>query len=445
MASGQGEGSLRIDGATLLTMVEGEAPRVGSVRVEGGRITHVGADVPAADRRVDASGGVLLPGFVQTHLHLCQTLFRNLADDLSLLDWLRLRIWPMEAALGPAEMRASADLGLAELIRSGTTSILDMGSVEHTDAIGEAVATAGIRACIGKAMMDAGADVPAGLHEDTARSLRESEALAKRWHGAADGRIRYAYAPRFVPSCTDELLHAVAALTAEQGLIIHTHCAESLGEMALVREAHGVSNVRHLYDVGLTSERSVFAHMIHLDDEDVALVAKTKTSVAHCPGSNCKLASGVAAIPAYLAAGINVSLGADGAPCNNTLDAFHEMRLAALIHKPRFGPTAMDALTVLRMATLGGARALGVADELGSIEVGKRADLVHMRLGLPFNGVAGDPVGQIVYTGRPENVVDVWCEGRRLVADGELQTLDVGEVLGRGREAVARVRSRLSS
>ena len=424
-------------------MREGDLATVQSVRFEGRRITHVGDEREPADKVIDAGGCVLIPGFVQTHIHLCQTLFRNLADDLSLLDWLKLRIWPMEAALGATEMRASVDLGLAELVRSGTTTVLDMGSVEHTDQIGEAVVAAGIRAHIGKAMMDRGDDVPSALREDTRRSLRESEALHQRWQGAGEGRVNYAYAPRFAPSCTLELLESVADVTAHEDLLIHTHCAESLGEVALVEKEFGVSNVQHLHDCNLMGERSVFAHMIHLDESDIGLVASTRTAVAHCPSSNCKLASGVAPIPTYLAAGITVSLGADGAPCNNTLDAFNEMRLAALLQKPRHGPTVMDAATVLRIATMGGAEALGMDDEIGSIEVGKRADLVLLRLDQPFNGVAGDPAGQIVYTGRPQNVTDVWCDGHRLLENGDYCTLDAAETRARATAAAKTVLGRI--
>ena len=432
-----------VEKALILNMVDGAEPFVGSVRFEDGRITHIGGDVPSAQTRVDATGGVLIPAFVQTHLHLCQSLFRNLADDLSLLDWLKLRIWPMEAALKPADMRASADLGLLELLRGGTTTILDMGSVHHTNEVAAAVQRSKTRAFVGKAMMDRGDDVPAGLREDTAFSIKESQALQKCWHGAANGRIRYAYAPRFAPSCTTELLKTVGDICRDDGLVVHTHCAESVDEIALIRNEFGRSNVEYLEDCGLVGPKSVFAHMIHLDEKDTAVVKATKTNITHCPASNCKLGSGIAPIPAYLAAGINVAIGADGAPCNNTLDAFTEMRLAALIHKPRFGPTAMDARTVLKLATVAGAKALDLTDELGTIEVGKRADLVHLRLDKPYNGVAGDPFAKIVYTGCRENVVDVWCEGERIVQDGELLTMDQEEVLARGRESAKSLLTRL--
>lgn len=435
--------SVRIDNALLLTMVEGEAPQSGTVRFEDNTITHVGSSSPSADETIDASGGIVIPGFVQSHVHLCQSLFRNMAEELSLFDWLALRIWPMEAALAEADMTAACNLGLAEVIRGGTTTILDMGSVHHTDQIGAAVQRARIRAIIGKALMDGGDTVPSTLKQSTKDCIRESEALFRRWHGAANGRLGYAFAPRFAPACTTELLSAVSEICQDNDLLIHTHCAESLEESAWVQKRYGMDYLAYLQQCGLTGPRSVFVHMVHLNEEERATVRKTKTAISHCPSSNCKLASGVAPIPEYLDLGLRVSLGPDGAPCNNTLDMFMEMRLAALIQKPRLGPKTMPAEQVLKLATICGAEALGLSDQIGTIEVGKRADLVHLRLDRPFNGVGGDPYGQIVYTGSRQNVVDVWCDGFRLMKNQEILTVDEDEVVARGKESMVNIRGRL--
>jgi cytosine/adenosine deaminase-related metal-dependent hydrolase len=428
-----------IENATILSMAKGSSPFIGDVRIESDRITHMGTGLPEATHTVDASDQILLPGFIQTHIHLCQTLFRNMAEDLSLLDWLKLRIWPMEAALKESDMAASADLGLAELILGGTTTLLDMGSVHHTDQIALSVKSSGVRAFLGKAMMDKGDDVPGGLKEGTQDSLKESASLFQRWHGACNGRIQYAYAPRFALSCSQDLLHDVGSICAENDIVIHTHCAESSDETAWVRSEHGVSNLSFLETCGLTGPKSVFAHMIHLEPEDSDVVLRSGTHIAHCPCSNCKLASGIAPIPDYLKAGINVSLGADGAPCNNTLDMFWEMRLAALLQKPRFGPAAMPAETVLKMATINGAKALGIEKDVGSIEPGKKADLILVHLNRPFNGVAGDPMTRLVFTGSRENVTHVWCDGALLVTDGKLVNTEEGEILARAKEASSRV------
>ena len=219
----------------------------GDVLAVEGRIHSVGnlGDV-GADRVINAGRGYLLPGFIQTHLHLCQTLFRGYADDLALLDWLRTRIWPMEAAHTPASLAASTRLAAAELLLGGTTSVLTMETVHDTDAVFEALEPIGIRAVVGKCMMDADVDAPARLIEKTAASIDESAALAARWHGRANGRLRAAFAPRFAPSCSRELLEAVAVLSAQHGLLVHTHASENRDEVALVSRLTGTSNVRYL-------------------------------------------------------------------------------------------------------------------------------------------------------------------------------------------------------
>lgn len=438
---------IAITNATVMTMnAESRILEGSDIVIDGGRIVALGRGQAAAWLRdkggdleiINGSGLVALPGFVQTHLHLCQALFRNLADDLELIDWLKLRIWPLEAAHTPASLRASADLALAELIKSGTTCILDMGTVHHTDAIGEAVRDAGIRAFIGKAMMDHGDAIPAGLRERTQDSLAEAEALCKRWSGQADGRIGYAFCPRFAHSCTTELLEGVAALCRQySGAIMHTHSSETRFEVDETQRLYGCRNVPYLHKCGLTGARSVFAHGVWLDDDERRLLRDTATAIAHCPSSNLKLGSGIADIPRLLSFGVKVGLGCDGAPCNNTLDLMSEMRHAALIQKPIHGPSAMPADQVLRLATIDGARCLGLDHEIGSIELGKRADLSLLRLDRPFNGVAGALASRIVYASYPENVDTVLVDGRVLLRDGQLTTLDQAEVFTRASQEIA--------
>lgn len=438
-----------LQGATILTMNRTFDVVEGDVLVRDGEIVALGV-VEAAEaegaRVVDVRGQFVIPGFVQTHIHLCQTLMRNCADDMVLIDWLRRRIWPYEAALTFDEVRASANVGLAELITGGTTTILDMGTVQHTDAIGEAVEASGIRAFIGKCMMDYGDEVPAGLMEDTGESLREAIALHGRWHGAADGRIQYAFAPRFAVSCTETLLRGVVEAADDLGCLIHTHSAETAFENEFCHELYGCTNMEFLERLGMLRDGSVLAHGVHVTDDECATLARTRTAIAHCPSSNLKLASGIANIPRYDRHGVRVSLGADGAPCNNNLDAFIEMRLAALIQKPIHGPTAMPARRVLQLATIDGARALGIGDEVGSIEVGKRGDLVVLDLDRdPGAGPGGDPYSRIVYAAHRHNVHHVFVGGRQLVSRGELVGLDMGELMARGREALVAVQARMVS
>ncbi|HEY2745437.1 MAG TPA: amidohydrolase family protein, partial [Polyangia bacterium] len=360
---------LVVAGGTIVTMDAARRIVVGDVVVEDGRIVEIVQSHNANDasaQRIDASGCIVLPGLVQAHTHVCQTLCRGAADDLPLLDWLRLRVWPYEAALDERAMRACARLAAAELLLGGTTAVLDMGTVHETDALCDAVAATGMRATIGKAMMDDGEGVPARLRDDTRRALDESDALSARWHGAADGRLRYAYAPRFVLSCTEELLREVGA-RVHRGARLHTHASEQEAEIALVRRERGADNIVYLESLGLGGPRATLAHCVHATDDERRRLAAAGTHVAHCPSSNLKLGSGFAPIPEMLAQGISVALGADGAPCNNNLDPFVELRLAALIHKPRAGTTAMPAATVLELATRGGAAALGLADQIGSL------------------------------------------------------------------------------
>ena len=405
------------------------------VLVRDGQIAQVGRvsrSRRALRRVVDATGKVVLPGLVHGHIHACQTLFRNHADGLELLDWLRERIWPLEAAHDEESMRASADLSFAELIRSGATAALDMGSVHHTDAIFESARDCGFRLTGGKAMMDHGQAVPAGLRETTADSLAESLRLLQTWHGSCDGRLRYAFAPRFVLSCTEQLLRDTAAHARARGVRIHTHASENITECELVRERTGRDNVAYFHELGVSGPHVTLAHCIWLTAGEQRLLRESGTVVCHCPSSNLKLASGLAKIPELLAEGIPVSLGADGAPCNNNLDLFTEMRLAALIHKPRAGPLALPPMQVLEMATLGGARALGLQDEIGSLEVGKRADLTVVDLS-EVHAVpsGGDVVAQLVYSGRASDVRHVFIDGRHVMCDRVLLTLDERTVAAR--------------
>src|SRR6476659_5314566 len=350
----------------------------GDVLVRDGLIAAVGAVSDArVDRVVDAAGGYLLPGFIQTHIHLCQTLFRGSADDMPLLEWLKRRVWPMEAAHDPASLRASVRLAAAELLLSGTTSVLTMETVHDTDTVFEALAETGLRAAVGKCMMDSSSDAPPRLQEETKRSIDESLALKKRWDGAANGRLHAVFAPRFAVSCSRELLESVADLSAREHAIVHTHASESRDEVDEVRRlSGGFSNLEYLADTGLATSRLCAAHCVWVTDQEQRLLAERDVKVLHCPGSNLKLGSGLAPIKEMRARGICVSLGADGAACNNRLDMFEEIRLAATLQSVRTAPGALTARDALSMATREGARTVGMEAELGSIEVGKRADLI---------------------------------------------------------------------
>ncbi len=436
---------LAVRGGTVVTMDAARTVALRDILIGPfGRIEAVVAPGPPApgERTVDARGMVVVPGLVQSHVHLCQTLFRGSCEDLPLLRWLRERTWPLEAAHDATSLRASARLGIAELLLGGTTAILDMGTVHHTDALFEVGEEMGIRYTGGKAMMDTGEGVPPGLLETTADSLRESDRLAARWHGAAGGRLRYAYCPRFVLSATRPLLVAVATRAGKDGILAHTHASEHRDEVQAVQRMLGAPNIQALADLGLSGPHVCLAHCVWPEPPEVDLLAASGTSVAHCPSSNLKLSSGVAPIADYLEHGVTVALGADGSPANNRLDGWEELRLAALLAKLRNGADALPARQAFELATLGGARALGLEHEIGSLEPGKQADLAVLDLRAPHAYGIEDVYTQLVFSARASDVRTVIVAGRILVADGALCDLDQPALLAEVRQQRAHLVTR---
>jgi len=429
-------------GGTVVTMDAGRSVQRADVLVRDGRIEKIGRGLRAPRaKEIDCSGRAVIPGLVQAHVHLCQVLFRNHADGLELLDWLSQRIWPYEAAHDARSLGFSARLGIAELLLGGTTSILDMATVHHTESVLRAAEEGGIRYTGGKCLMDGVAAGP--LHEETAPALEETVRLGRKWHGAAGGRIRWALCPRFVLSCSEKMLHEVRVLSEREGWLVHTHASENRTEVEQVRKRTGRDNVEYFDDLGLCGPRTVLAHCVHVTESETRILASTRTSAVHCPGANLKLASGHAPVPRLIAEGVNVALGGDGAPCNNTLDAFHEMRLAATLHLPQFGPRAMPASEVLAMATVRGAQAIGLQQEIGSIEPGKKADLAVVDLsGTHCQPAGDDPHATIVYCARASDVSDVLVEGRAVVRDRKLLTLDAPKLAGAAESECRRVLAR---
>jgi 5-methylthioadenosine/S-adenosylhomocysteine deaminase len=452
MAASSAKRNFWITGATLVTQNEKRQAVRANLRIEGGRIAEITRRAPkkllprAGD--VDATGLTLLPGFVQGHVHLCQTLFRNQADDMELMDWLQKRIWVFEAAHTAETLHTSALLGIHELLSGGTTTVLDMGTVRHTDAIFEAVQSTGIRASVGKCLMDHPKTTPRTLRESTLQALKEAEELYLRWNGRENDRIRVSYAPRFVVSCTEKLLLQVRDRAHERGALIHTHASENLKEIRLVKDLVGCENVEYLHQLGLTSPHLVLAHCIWLKPHEKDLLRQSQTKVVHCPSSNLKLASGLAHVPDLRARGITVALGADGAPCNNNLNMWTEMRLAALLHKPGNGPKTLRAQEALDMATREGAKALSWSDSIGSIEVGKRADLIAVDLQTPENALfsAGkEPhpeslASQLVYSTQRHHVRQTWVDGRSVYQNGQVTGLPAGPLLERVFRAQKQIR-----
>jgi 5-methylthioadenosine/S-adenosylhomocysteine deaminase len=437
--------SLLIKNTTIVTMNKDRQVLHGDILIENDRILAIGNSVDTADIVIDGSGKAAIPGLIQSHVHLCQTLFRRQCDDLELLEWLKQYIWPLEGSHDTESIYYSVLLSCGELFKSGTTAIIDMETVRHTDAALEGIAQAGIRAISGKCMMDYGDGVHPGLMDDTEQSIRESVDLLEKWHGKCNGLIQYAFNPRFVVSCSEQLLKEVGKLAQKYGVKVHTHASENQGEIEVVENERGMRNVVYLHSLGLTGSNLILAHCIWLNEEEVSLLGETGTRVVHCPSSNLKLASGIAKIPDLIERGVHVSLAADSAACNNNLDQFLEMRLAALIHKPFYGPTAMPAEKVFELATIGGAMAMGMQDQIGSLEIGKKADLVLVDL----NGLHAQPVlsdqsiySQIVYQLKSSDVLYTIIDGRIVMENRQLTTIDEEEVKRGCNNAIVRVARR---
>ncbi|PAV29752.1 N-ethylammeline chlorohydrolase [Virgibacillus profundi] len=440
--------SVLIKNAQIITMNSREEIIHGDLYIEDDIIKQVGGDLGSeTDQVIDAKNKTVIPGFIQTHIHLCQTLFRGQADDLELMDWLQKKIWPLEASHDEESSYYSAMLGLGELIQSGTTTIVDMETVNHADAAFQAMAESGIRCLSGKVMMDMGDDIPELLKEDTAKSIQQSVDLLEKWHQYDNGRIQYAFCPRFVVSCTEELLTAVRDLSKYYNVKVHTHASENRGEIKIVEMQRGMRNVVYLDKLGLANENLILAHCVWLDDEEKRIIKERGIKMSHCPGSNLKLASGIADIPDMLDMDANISLGADGAPCNNNLDMFNEMRLASLIQKPKHGPTAMDARSVFRMATIGGAKAVGMADQIGSIEVGKKADIAILDL-FKFHTYPSydvDPISRIVYSATRADVDTTIINGKIVMEKSNVKTINKELVLHEANKSIKRLLKRIPS
>ncbi|MBI5711446.1 MAG: amidohydrolase family protein [Candidatus Eisenbacteria bacterium] len=406
----------------------------GDLLVRDGRIAALGDAVPAAlaalpggraEQALDASGCFVLPGLVHGHLHLCQTLFRGLAEQSDLLRWLRESIWPLEAAHTEASIAAAARLGLAELVAGGVTCVNDMGTVRHADSLGAVYEETGIRATFGKALMDQGQGVPAGLRESARDALDSALALAARWHGAAGGRLRVSLAPRFILSCSEGLWHGVAAAAAERGLMVHTHLAESPTEAREVESAVASTSALYFARHGVLSGRFVGAHGVWLDDEELGLLSRAGAALVHCPGSNLKLGSGFANVRRWKQAGIRRGLGSDGAACDNRLDTFHEMGMAANLARALEPADPLTAREVLALATCEGARALGL-DDVGVLEAGKQADVAVVDHTGPHvaPNETHDPYVTLVHAARASDVRLTMVAGRVLYRDGAWATLD---------------------
>ncbi len=427
--------TLRIDNAEIITMNGEMGVESGwTLLAVDGEITYVGpvGDAPAleVDELVDGSDCLLLPGFVNAHTHAAMTLFRGNADDMELQPWLEEKIWPVEATLTEDDVYWGAMLGCVEMLRAGVTCFADM---YHMPEVGtRASIDAGIRARPSGVLL--------GLLPNAGDMLAKAEVFCRDHDEAGDGLIKPMLAPHAPYTCPEEMLRQVIGVAGDLGVPIHIHMAETDDNVQWSLENYGARPAEAMKQVGLFDVPVLAAHCVHLDEADIAIMADEAIGVAHCPGSNLKLASGIAPVAAMLAAGVQVGLGTDGCGSNNNLDLLQEALLAALVAKVQTGdPTAVPAAAALRMATLGGAEAVFLADRIGSLEVGKRADCILVDLTAPHMYPRHNLVSDVVYSAQSADVRATIVDGCVLVRDGEFTQLDEAEVMEKACESAARL------
>ena len=417
-----------ITGPTIVTVGEKGVIERGYLAIKGQHIAEVGEGSPPADyssaKVVEAEGMVAMPGLVNAHTHLAMTLMRGLADDMDVLAWLEKRIWPLEAKLTYEDCYWGGMLGIAEMIRGGTTCFNDM--YHFFDATAQAIVDSGIRGCPSLVLL--------GFLPSAEKDLERASELADEWRDKGEGRVVPMLGPHAPYSCENSYLADVVRVGKDQGLGVHIHLSESRKEVEDCLNAHGKTPIAKVADAGVFDCPTLAAHCVHATADDIRLLARGGVGVSHNPGSNLKLASGFAPVLEMLQNGVKVGLGTDGAASNNNLDMFEEMRLAALVHKATSGdPTALSAPQALAMATLGGARALGLDDEIGSLEVGKKADVILLGFDRPHLTPRHDIVSHIVYSARADDVHTVIVNGQ-ILFDGAFTTLDEEEVMARASE-----------
>ncbi len=408
----------------------------GSVAIEESRIVSVGEKPrEKADTVIDAKGKIVLPGLINAHTHLSMTLLRGIADDMPLMEWLKTKIWPIEKNLTPEDCYTGALLGCLEMIKSGTTCFADQ--YFHMDRVAEAVEKSGIRGVLSYGIIEL--EDP----ERGEREIRTGEKLVKEWHGEADGRILTMFGPHAPYTCSPECLMKVKELAEKHEVGIHIHLSETKDEVNQSLEKYGKRPVEHLDSIGFLGPEVLAAHCVWLNEKEIETLRRRRVKPVHNPVSNMKLASGVAPVPEMLSAGIPVALGTDGATSNNTLDMFEEMKFGALLSKVhKLDPRKIPALTALEMATINGAKALGLEKDLGSVEVGKLADLVLVDVRKPHLSPLHSAISHLVYGATGGDVDTTIVHGKILMLNRRVLTLDEERVLRDAQEAAEELLAR---
>ena len=398
----------------------------GLIAIENGKIVYIGKKAKApsfkSENTIDAHGKIAMPGLINCHTHLPMTLLRGIAEDQPLEKWLTETIWPLEANLQPDDFYHGALLGCLEMIKSGTTCFADM--YFHEDKIAQAVEKAGLRAVLSQGIIEA------GNKERGERMFKESVDFAEKYNGYADGRVTTNLGPHAVYSCSPETLAKVRETASRLNIGIHIHLAESEDMAKEIKEKHGFSEVELLENLKFLGSDVLAAHCIHLSNREMALMAKHKVKIAHNPVANMKIAAGVAKIKDLMSLGITIGIGTDGPASNNSLDLFESIKIAALLQKLHYqDPTVLPAGTVLRMATLDAAKALRLENSVGSLEVGKEADLILIDFKKPHLTPMHDPYANIVYATRGSDVDTVIVQGKIIMENRKVKTLNENEVM----------------
>lgn len=419
------------------TMIIGNDIKKSSVLVEDDKIASINENLndKDADTVIDGEDKVLIPGLVNTHTHLPMTLMRGLADDLLLDTWLNDHIWPTEANLDGEICYSGAILACVEMIKSGTTTLNDM--YFYMDNVAQAIDESGMRGVISHGMLDMG-------DEDKRKAeFKESLRIIDKCHNTADGRIKVALGPHAPYTCSTELLNWVRKKADQLGLRIHIHVSETEFEVKTIIENYEGRPFEYLDRIGFLKDDVLAAHAVWLSDNEMEIIKEKGVKISHNPASNMKLASGISPVSKMMDKRINLSLGTDGAASNNNLDMLEEMKIAALQQKVNtFDPTVLKAKDVFNMATIGGATALGMEDEIGNIEVGKKADLVLVNMKAPHLTPFRHPFSHLVYSANGGDVDTVICNGQILMQERELLILDEAEVLQQAEEATKDLLSR---
>jgi len=398
----------------------------GLIAIKDGTITYAGKEAKApqmrAEKGIEGRGKVAMPGLVNCHTHLAMTLFRGIAEDQPLQKWLKQTIWPLEAKLKPSDVYDGALLGCLEMIKSGTTTFADM--YFHEDQVAKTVEKAGLRAVLAQGILEA------GVLSRGEKMLRESVGFAKKYNEYADGRVTAQLGPHTLYTCGPSLLRKVREKATELKVGIHIHLAESEETVNLTKQKHGLSEVELLEKIGFLGPDVLGAHCIHLTEKEMQLLAKRNVKVSYNPVVNMKLAQGTAKIKDLMDLGVTVGIGTDGPASNNNLDMFESTKIGVLLQKQFYkDPTVMPAQTVLKMATIDGAKALGLEKTVGTLEAGKKADIILLDFKKPHLTPIHDPYANIVYSAHGSDVDMVIVDGKVLMENRKVKTLDEEEVM----------------